>query len=593
MYILVHPNVMQTCCGCTKPLHASASPKEHSVNGLMKDASHASERRPTTVSSPLKTWKPPIGPYPLKERRLFATAASAALSNEMTSNVNGSSLLPVYLTNIPDRNLLPTSVTLDQASTSGGQACYAFWDSSKKAMYEQLSWLPKTASVVSDTNLWNGCVNNIKQRSWFSIKQIHPPNPNLEKTSWPSFKFIVVDGMEKGDTKPVKEVIKARKLRLRPTFEQKTLLKQYSGCSRFTYNKVIEVFRSDNKERLSKYQLRNRFVTANTHHGTTNNFFNNKPWLLECPKSIRQSAVEEAFAARQAAFTNRRNGHIRSFEMGYRSKKTKQWSLGIEKSNVSKKGDELAIFPRLLGDMHYHNTKQLHKIIQDKHPSMDCKLQMDKYGDYYLVVPCKVQVQEKKKTGGVVAIDPGIRKFLTLYSPDNQQAESIAANFMVVLKPLLLQADYLCGRMDKAHGKERDKWKQRLNHLRKRIHNLKTDLLHQAAAYVTDNYSTVLMPKLDTQQIAALSTTNKYLARELNNTRHCGFFDHLQRKCLEKGVTFLHVGEEYTSQTCPHCGALHKSEDEWKTCARCGFSCDRDVSGALCILLKAARPLPR
>ena len=169
----------------------------------------------------------------------------------------------------------------------------------------------------------------------------------------------------------------------------------------------------------------------------------------------------------------------------------------------------------------------------------------------------------------------------------------IATKFIDTIKPLLLKADSLCGRMTKVNGKQKYLLSQKLNRLRKRIHNLKTELVYKSASFITDNYSTVLMPKLDTQQIAALNTTNKYLARELNNTRHMSLFHHTKRKCIEKGVRFVHVEEHYTSQTCHTCGYLHKTSEELHSCPRCGYVGDRDVIGALNILLKAVRqPVP-
>jgi putative transposase len=399
--------------------------------------------------------------------------------------------------------------------------------------------------------------------------------------------------MDGDATAPRLEIVKALKLRLKPNKDQKQVLKQWAGASRFTYNKVIETFNNPNiKEKVNAFKLRNKFVTAETRHNTTNNFFTNKQWLLDCPKAIRKGAVDDAVTARKAALSNLKNGNIQKFTMRYRTKKTLSWSLTLEKANISRNADKLYIFQKKLGEVKYCSTKQMHKLITDKHPLMDCKLQKDRYGDYYLVVPMKVKVQASKTSGGLVSIDPGIRKYLTMYSPDNQEAYFIGARFIDIIKPLLLKADNLCGRITKSQGKQRDRFKTQLVSLRKRIHNLKTELLHKAGSFITDNYSTVLLPKLDTQQIAALNTTNKYLARELNNTRHMSFFNHMKYKCLEKGVKFLHVEEHYTSQTCHECGHLHKTDQETRSCPKCGYTGDRDLIGALNILLKAVRPVP-
>jgi putative transposase len=560
-------------------------------NGLPKEQSSVVGRPLTIVSSQSKILKPPLGKYNKKEQQLFLTAASAVLSNQTILNDNDNSLRPIYLTNIPDRNIFK-SATSDQASISNGKDCYAFWTPSNKEAYQQLSWLPETGCVVSDTNSLNGCALNTERQSWFSITTIKPQSQNLGKISWPSFKFIVVDGTAGGGTDQGQEIVKALKLRLKPDAHQKILLKQWSGASRYTYNKVVETFNNvKDSSKVNAFKLRNRFVTFQTRHGTTNNFFSNKPWLLDCPKAIRKGAVDDAVAARKAALSNLKNGNIRHFTMRYRSKKTKTSSLTLEKTNITRNDNALSIFPKSLGDMKYCSTKQLHKLIASKHPLMDCKLQRDKFGDYYLVVPTKVKVCKPKRSG-VVAIDPGVRKYLTMYSPDNQEAHFVAARFIDTIKPLLLHADNLCSRIAKSNGKTKHKLQQQLIRLRKRIHNLKTELLHKTASFITDSYSTVLMPKLDTQQIAALSTTTKYLARELNNTRHMSFFNHLKYKCLEKGVKFLHVEEYYTSQTCHKCGHLHKTSEEIHSCPSCEYVGDRDLIGALNILLKAVRPVP-
>ena len=580
---------MQTCCDFTKLQPDLASASSPSANGQLMEQSSIVGRPHTNVSSQFKISMMPLGKYSKKEQQLFLTAASAVQNNVTTSFDRRNSLRPIYLTNIPDRSL-SKSATLGQDSTSKDPACCTFWNKSNKETYQQLSWLPKTGCVVSDTNSLNGCVASTIQPSWFSITKIQPQNLSSEKTSWPSFKFIAVDGMAGGATS--QEIVKALKLRLKPTAAQKHQLKQWAGASRFTYNKIINTFNNTKETaKVNAYKLRNRFVTSETRHGTTNNFFADKPWLLDCPKAIRKGAVDDAVTARKAAFSNLKNGNITHFKMRYRSKKTPSWSLTLEKNNIICDKDILSIFPRKLGSMKYCRKKQLHKLITEKHPLMDCKLQKDRFGDYYLVVPNKFKVTTPKRPG-LVSIDPGVRKYLTMYSPDNHEAHIVASRFIDTLKPLLLQTDAMYGRLSKASGKQRDKLKRQLVKLRKRIHNLKTELTYRSAAFITDNYSTVLMTKLDTQQIASLSTTNKYLARELNNTRHMSFFNHLKYKCLEKGVTFLHVEEHYTSQTCHECGHIHKTDKEIHSCPKCGYIGDRDLIGALNILLKAVRPVP-
>lgn len=154
---------------------------------------------------------------------------------------------------------------------------------------------------------------------------------------------------------------------------------------------------------------------------------------------------------------------------------------------------------------------------------------------------------------------------------------------------MLFEIDNLCSIRTKSLGRKKDKITRKITKLRKRIFNLKKELIHQSASYITNNYSIVLMPKLETQEISRLETTTKYLAREITCTSHCTFFNHLKYKCKEKGVRFLHVNEDYTSQTCNKCGFKQKDEKEIHECSNCNYRCDRDVNGAFNILLKAIR----
>ena len=205
------------------------------------------------------------------------------------------------------------------------KALSRFWTQSKKKEYEQLSWLPKIewqglASISS-----NGYATNTEQKSWFSITKINHQQKNLEKTCSPSFKFTVVGGTEKDDTK----ITKSLKLRFFPTKEQKKILNRWSGSSRFTYNKTIACLNNPKNNCLNWMKLRNRFVTSKTRRGTINTFFNNKQWLLETPKSIRLSSVKEATKNLKACFTNLKNKNINSFNLQFKSKKMNNKMVGV------------------------------------------------------------------------------------------------------------------------------------------------------------------------------------------------------------------------------------------------------------------------
>jgi hypothetical protein len=76
-----------------------------------------------------------------------------------------------------------------------------------------------------------------------------------------------------------------------------------AGCCRYTYNKAVAIALTKRSTHKSLYRIRNRIVT-NMANKKANNFFNDKKWLLECPKSARQNAIAIALANIKACFSN-------------------------------------------------------------------------------------------------------------------------------------------------------------------------------------------------------------------------------------------------------------------------------------------------
>lgn len=523
-----------------------------------------------------------------------STPGSLQQSKKTTLNAKKGTCEPIYLTNIPDPRLT-TYQTSDQVSTLKDPDCYRFWDSSRKERYQHLSWLPETDWQGLDSSSSNGSAPNSVLKSWFSTLKIQPQNQNSPKTSWQSSKFTVVDGMENEDI-PTKKT-KCRKLRLKPNPEQKKLLNQWAGCHRFLYNKSIALLTNKkNKTLRNVFRLRDRFVTITGKYlNTQNNFYTNKPWLKNCPKAIKQGAITESKANLDACWTNLKNKNIKTFTTPFRSKKqqnTNGWSMALEKNNIAKKNNQLHVFPKLLGEMKYCKTKQLHKLIPNAKPSMDCKLQKTAYGEFFLIVPYTCTAKPLvKECSNPVAGDPGVRKFLTTYAPNSREAMIMGNRWSTRIMSLLVRADHLYSELVSCKDpKKRERMKDEIIRIRKQAFYLKKELKYQCANYLVKHYDMVMMPKLDSTTLV-LKKDRKLktkTVRQLQNAGHSEFFDILKDKCWEHGIVFLHCREEYTSQTCPTCGHLNKCNEVYH-CNECGFVHDRDIVGALNIMLKGVR----
>jgi putative transposase len=271
------------------------------------------------------------------------------------------------------------------------------------------------------------------------------------------------------------------------------------------------------------------------------------------------------------------------------------WTFSIEKQNISREGSKLMILHTILKEMRYYGTKQLAKLMPNPKPEMDCKIQKTAFGEYFLIIPYTChQKKEKNKSieyGNPVAVDPGVRKFLTTYAPNSQESFFLGNRWSTRIMSHLLTLDKLYSDLakEKDHNTKK-KLTAKTMRLRKHVFNLKKEMRDQCANFLSTRYDVVMMPKLEsgTMCIKANRRLRTKTVRSLMSACHAKFFDTLKDKCWENGTKFLHVREEYTSQTCPFCGALNKCDEVYK-CKECSFSQDRDIVGALNIMLKGVR----
>ena len=524
--------------------------------------------------------------------RLLCTQGCHHQNKEMTSNVKKHFYENIVLSSQPDQKMLLRSRTLARVSTSKGPDFYEFWDSSRAEVYQRLSWLHETGWPGSVTNLSNGCATSTGQKSWFSTIKIPRQKKSLGRTSCTSFKFTVADGMAEGDTH--QQTVKTYKLKLRPTPQQKKTMNEWAGSYRFTYNKAISLLVKKNNTHRTPISIQNRLVIKQKRETKSiNTFLASREWLERCPCAIRKKAVREAHSNLKSCFTNLRRRKISHFTAPYKTKKSETkdgWSVSMEKTNVVvKDSSHLYIYGRFLGEMRYYSVKQLRKLIPEKSPQQDCKLQRDGYGDYYLIITLTQSCQRKPDIiTKVTSVDPGVRKFVSTY--DNDTVAFYGNRWGTKITELTLHIDNLCSRKSRALGKKKWVLQQRITRIRKQIHNFKREMMYQVANSIVKSSDLVLMPKLSTKDlvIKCKRRLTTKTVKQLLSACHGKFFDHLRYKCNDRGKHFLQVSEHYTSQTCPYCGELNKCNEVYK-CKSCNFIHDRDAVGSLNILLRAVR----
>ena len=353
--------------------------------------------------------------------------------------------------------------------------------------------------------------------------------------------------------------------------KQKKKLKNWLGTSRFVYNKALNHVKKQGISTLNFYQLRNKFVTAKNNPDIND-------WETLTPKDIRAGAIRDMVKAYKTGFSQLKIGNINKFNINYRCKK-KDSTLEIPKSALST-NNSLFIYKTYLGKM----KKCKEKIPEIKY---DCRLQYIRK-QWYLIIPIDVKCNEKDNDNKfeACALDPGVRKFQTIYSEN--KIEKIMIRKHQIYK--------LCKKLDlfkslrdkKIIGKRR--YKNRENRIYNKLDHLIDDLHFKTINSIVKDYKLIFLPNFESQKIVR---KNRFGNRNLLQLKHYKFKTRLIDKCkLEKSTSLELCTEEYTSKTCTRCGIINNvGSSEIYCCSSCNLVIDRDINGARNIFIKCVSKL--
>lgn len=191
------------------------------------------------------------------------------------------------------------------------------------------------------------------------------------------------------------------------------------------------------------------------------------------------------------------------------------------------------------------------------------------------------------KAGAVVGVDVGVKTLATC--SDGTQYDNprpLAAN----LRRLRRMQKKLARQVKGSNRRERTK--QRIARLHRRLHDLRSDAHHKATSAIAKLAGTVCIESLNVGGMVR----NRRLARAVSDAGMSGFLSKLAYKCQWYGARLVQAGRFYpSSKTCSGCGAVKDvlllSEREY-VCAACGLVMDRDLNAAHNLMQYAAESLP-
>lgn len=277
-------------------------------------------------------------------------------------------------------------------------------------------------------------------------------------------------------------------------------------------------------------------------------------------------AIKDACSAVKAAKMKfRRTGQISKVK--FRSRKRGDYSVVIPKKALSERG----AYVTKLGEL---NFREFIGPVD-----FDCRivLQNDRY---FVIKPEKVQVKKPdNQRFPVVALDPGVRTFQTVYSPVG--TAKVGQKDFARIYRLCLSLDHLHSKRARAYKSSYSKAQARI---RWKIRDLISEIHHKLALLLVKSFDVVMIPSFETSIM--VQKLRSKVARSMLTWAHYRFKQFLKCKAEEYSCAVLEVSEAYTSKTCSGCGKINRIGGSAILECSCGLTIDRDINGARGIFLK-------
>ena len=469
-----------------------------------------------------------------------------------------------------------SSPTSDRGLTSRGVGYSPYWSDYIREISSVL-WSPtETVLRALERNSSKCCSNVTAGSSWFSISEISAPKKSSRLTFSPSSLSSALVSKDCGDT-----VRKSLKIRLYPDAGQRAEIRRWFGAARYAYNQTVETLTQEDAPKAVKTRVRDAILPTLP------------SWHRSAPREVLVGAVFDACRAVSAA--KKRNAQLAQDKsrgmrqdddfarVRFRSRKNPRQTLTVQANCVSPKG----IYRTKLGDM-----QMAERLPVAKNRNI-CRLTL-RHGQYHLAVPYdESRPPQRENQAQVVALDPGVRSFLTWYTNDSVGKIGEGAFFRI--QRLCERLDDLLSKAAKAPARRRRNMRRAAGRMRLRIENLVQELHRKAARFLVDNFDVILLPTFETSEMVERGRRRirSKTVRNLLSLAHYRFKLFLRHKASETGAVVLDVSEAYTTKTVSWTGeVLENVGGASVIVGQDGERMDRDYNGARGIYLRALGDIP-
>ena len=234
----------------------------------------------------------------------------------------------------------------------------------------------------------------------------------------------------------------------------------------------------------------------------------------------------------------------------FRSRKNRRQTLYLRADSLKSNG----FYVRFLGDMKMSEPlpakpqAETGKVSERNTDAevKDSQLILEN-GRYFLCVPYLEKKKTRKPSGRIVALDPGVRDFMTFFSEDH--FGWLGMQCINRIQRLCQHCDNLLSRATQEKRPLRRALRKAANRIKVKIRNLIDDLHKKVAHFLVTNFDIILLPTFETKQMTKRGARKlrKKSVRQMLTLSHYRFKVFLKQKAKEYGVKVIDVCEAYTS----------------------------------------------
>jgi putative transposase len=367
-------------------------------------------------------------------------------------------------------------------------------------------------------------------------------------------------------------MIRAHKIRLHPTEEQKNYFARAAGTSRFVWNWALAEWNRQYEagEKPTALKLKKQFNEVRREQF---------PWTWE----VTKNASDQPFLDLGKAFTAFFAGQTTGKRVGrpkFKSKKRSRPSFYVANDQFEL-GDHRIWIPKLGWVNMAENLRFQGRVIGAR---------ITRTADWWFVsISVELPDDLPEKRTAAVGIDVGLNRLATLSTAEGYENQA----FLRTALKKLRQANRRLHRRVKG-SKNREKARRQVARLHYRISSMREDVLHKLTTRLADCYGIVGIENLNLKGLLK----NRQLARSFSDAALGQFLNLLTVKVEQRGGQVVKVDRFFPSTKCCH-GCGWKWEEmglsdriflcQNQQCSYYQFPQDRDHNASLNILGEALR----